>query len=133
MEREEYIACVGRRALELFRRKEVGLSNRLERHGLLSSVVVEIAVCVDEAMWEFCKASPGIGPQLTMALLETELFGKARTTEETEGAKESDRARDAILSGGGDPATPAPTSGPSNFAHSYAATRARIAEGIAGL
>ena len=133
MEREEYIACVGRRALELFRRKEVGLSNRLERHGLLPSVVVEIAVCVDEAMWEFCKASPRIGPQLTRALLETELFGTARTTEEAGGEQERDRARDAILSGGSDPASPAPTAGFSNCALSYVAARERIAEGLFGI
>ncbi|GEM_PF-4918670 len=130
MEKEERIVWVGRHALELFRGKEVGLSNRLERHGLLPSVVVEIAVCVNEAMREFCKENPGIGQEFTRALLETELFGTARTTEKTGGEQERDRARDAILSGGSDPASPAPTSGLSNFKHSGAATRARIEEGL---
>ena len=129
MEKEERIAWVGRRALEIFRQKEVALSDRLERHGLTPAVVTEIAVCVGAAISEFCKENPGIAPVFTRALLETELFGNARAG----GPQESDRARDAILSGGSDPASPAPTSGLSNFAHSCVATRARIEEGFSGI
>ena len=79
MEKEERIAWVGRRALEIFRQKEVALSDRLERHGLTPAVVTEIAVCVGAAISEFCKENPGIAPVFTRALLETELFGNPRT------------------------------------------------------
>lgn len=133
MEKEERIAWIGKRALEIFRQKEVALSDRLERHGLMPAVVIEIAVCVGNAISDFCRENPGLAPVFTRALLETELFGNARAMEETGGSQGNDRARDAIASSGSDPATVASIPETPNFTSSCAATRERIAEGLLGI
>ena len=133
MEKEERIQWVGKRALAIFRGKEVGLSNRLEQRGLSHDVVLEIARCVGEAISEFCKENSGLAPVSVRAQLEMDLFGKARTTEKAEDAKRSDRVRNAILSGGSDPASPAPQSGSPSRANSDAATHARIRDGLIGI
>jgi len=147
MEKKERIAWVGKRALEIFREKAIVLSNRLEQKGLDYSVVIEIARCVDEAIEECVeqyrrenegKDGDGLFTAFTWAALENDVFDRwffkeRPTVKRAEGEKENDRARDAILSGESDPSSPAPIQDSSHSAVSHAATRARIAEGIAGL
>lgn len=133
MEREERIAWIGQRALEIFRRKQFVLSNRLERQGLSPSVVIEIATCVAGAISEFCKENPGLGPVFTRALLETEIFKVEATTGKAESEQGSNRVRDAVLFGGSDPSSPVPTLGTPHSVVLGAATRARIEEGLIGI
>ena len=96
-------------ALDELRKQFFGVCNRLERAGLNAGMIVMIGELYEAA--------------------EKERLRKA--FDGSTGG--SDRVRDAILSGGSDPASPAPTSGLSNFAHSCVATRARIEEGISGI
>ncbi len=133
MEKKERIDWVGKRALEIFRQKEVVLSNRLMLRGLTPAVVIEIAVCVGDAISDFCKENPGLPPVFTRAELEIELFGNARAMEKAGGSQGNDRARDVVLSGGNDPATVAPApETPNSTPLACVATRERITEGIGG-
>lgn len=133
METNDRIVWVGNRALEIFRGKEIVLSNRLERSGLRPAVVIEIARCVAGAISEFCREHPGLGPVFARAELEVEIFKIRPTTEKTESEQGSDRVRDAILFGGSDPSSPAPIQDSSHSVVSHAATRARIEEGLIGI
>ena len=97
-------------ALDELRKQFFGICNRLERAGLNAGMIVMIGELYEAA--------------------EKERLRKA--FDGSTGG--SDRVRDAILSGGSDPAPPVTTAaGPFNFARSSAATRARIEEGISGI
>lgn len=92
MEKDERVDRVGRRALEIFRRKEMVLSNRLEQKGLNPSAVIEIARCVNDAIEDFCeeyrkesKDKKGLFTALTRAGFQVDIFRRELTTERAEG------------------------------------------------
>ncbi len=122
-------------ALDELRKQFFGICNRLERAGLNTGMIVTIGELYEAAEKERLRKSfvDSTGQPIARVFGEALSASGLGSVSPDTGAKERDRVRDAILSGSSDPASPAKTSGPSNFVHSGGAIRARIEEGLVGL